>query len=174
MIRRDYIIRMIEEFIQALTRIRSLKRDQRWDEASREVEDQFKRLLGQGARPISEQTETELLANIIRGEPTLAVRDKTLIVATLLLEAGENATAQNKPDESRSCCLKGLHLLLDVLGRGEVFEFPEFLPRVERFVQALKDAPVPSGTQGLLMQHYERTGEFAKAEDIFFTMLDAD
>jgi len=34
MIRRDYILRMIEEFIQALSRIRALKKDQLWSEAA--------------------------------------------------------------------------------------------------------------------------------------------
>jgi hypothetical protein len=33
---------------------------------------------------------------------------------------------------------------------------------------------LPLETQARLMQHYERTGEFAKAEDALFAMLDAE
>jgi len=45
MIRRDYILRMIEEFFQALTRIRNLKRDQRLAEADAELDQEFARLI---------------------------------------------------------------------------------------------------------------------------------
>src|SRR5206468_3589032 len=55
-----------------------------------------------------------------------------------------------------------------------VFEFPEFVPKVELLVAALGGADLPVRTHALLMQHYERTGAFAKAEDALFAMLDAE
>ena len=84
MIRRDYILRMIEEFIQALARINALKTGQRWQEAAGAVDDEFQRLIGAGAQTVARLTETELLARLIRGEPTQAVRDKTLMLTALL------------------------------------------------------------------------------------------
>jgi len=77
-------------------------------------------------------------------------------------------------EESRECYLKALHLLLEVLARGEVFEWPEFLPRVEVLKDALPGTPLPPRTEAMLMQHHERIGEFAKAENALFAMLDAD
>ena len=41
-------------------------------------------------------------------------------------------------------------------------------------VAALRSTPLPVRTHAMLMQHYERTGEFAKAEDALFAMLDAE
>jgi hypothetical protein len=41
-------------------------------------------------------------------------------------------------------------------------------------VAALQTAPLPVRTQAGLMQHFERTGEFARAEDAFFTTLDSE
>ena len=41
MIRRDYILRMIEEFIQVLSRINALKKGLKWDEAERLLEKEF-------------------------------------------------------------------------------------------------------------------------------------
>ena len=38
----------------------------------------------------------------------------------------------------------------------------------------LRETPLPTRTQALLMQHYEHTGQFAKAEDALFTMLEAE
>lgn len=174
MIRRDYILRMIEEFFQALSRIKSLKGGQEWREANTAVDQEFQRLMGMDTQAVAQMSDTELLAHIVRGEPTLAVREKTLIVATLLKEAGDAFTEQGRHDDSRMSYLKGLHLLLGTLGRDEVFECPQFVPKVQEFVAALRDSPVPLETQARLMQHYERTGEFARAEDALFVMLDAE
>src|SRR6266850_7082623 len=174
MIRRDYILRMIEEFFQALSRIKSLKGAQQWREADGSIDQEFRRLMGMDAQAVAQLSETELLARLVRGEPTLAVREKTFILATLLKEAGDVLTKQGRQEESRTSYLKGLHLLLDTLGRGEVFESPQFVPKVEEFVVALGDSLLPLETQARLMQHYERTGEFAKAEDALFVMLDAE
>src|SRR4029077_11700391 len=82
--------------------------------------------------------------------------------------------AQGRVEESRVCYLKALHLLLDVLARGEVFECPEFVPKVEMLESALKGSQLSVPTHALLMQQHERTGEFAKAEDELFAMLDAE
>jgi len=172
MIRRDYILRMIEEFCEALSRLCALKQDRRWQEAGLTVEEQFQRLIGMDARAAARLTETELMARLIQGEPTLAVREKTLLLSTLFREAGDVAAAQDRLEESRSCYLKGLHLLLETLGRSEVFECPDFVPRIDVFAAALSDAPLPPPTQALLMQHYERAGEFAKAEDVLFALLE--
>src|SRR5262245_60754179 len=174
MIRRDYILRMIEEFVQVLARLKGLKQEQRWEEAGGTLEQQFQRLVGASPETVAHLSETELLAKVIQGEPTLAVRDKTLMLAALLKEAGDVAAAQERHDEGRAFYLKGLHLLLEALGRTEVFECPEFVPRVELFVTALEHAPLPFQSQCLLMQHYERTGEFAKAENALLAMLDLE
>jgi hypothetical protein len=171
-IRRDYVLRMIEEFIRALSRIRSLRQDRRLAEASAELDAEFLRLIKTGPKEVAKLSETELLARLIQGEPTQAVRDKTLLLTTLLKEAGDLAVVEARPDEARDCYFKGLHLLLEA-SRGEVFDLPEFVPTIEMFVTALADFRLPLETQARLMQHYESAGEFSKAEDLLFAMLEA-
>ncbi|HEX5219856.1 MAG TPA: DUF6483 family protein [Verrucomicrobiae bacterium] len=174
MIRRDYILRMIEEFLQALSRMRALKQGQRWAEAGDELDAEFKKLIGDGPQSVARLSETDLLARLMQDGPTHLVRDKTFMLTTLLTEAGDVAAAEGREAESQECHLKALHLLLDVLSRDEVFECPEFVPKVEMLVTALRSAPLPLRTQAMLMQHYERTGEFAKAEDALFAMHEAE
>ena len=174
MIRRDYILRIIEECIRALARIASFKRSQQWDEAASALDAEFQRLTGAGAQAVARLSETELLARLIEGEGTQAVRHKTLILTTLLKEAGDVAAGQNRPGESRECYLKALHLLLDTLARGEDLVFLGFVPKVEMLLAALREQALPMRTQGLLLRHYERTGDFAKAEDALFVMLEAE
>jgi hypothetical protein len=174
MIRRDYILKMIEECIQALRRIQALKRGQRWQEAEELVDDEFQKFLGTGAEGLARLTDTELLAKLLEGEPTQAVRDKTLLLVTVLQEAGDLDFIQDHPERGRAYYLKGLHLLLEILAREDVFEWPEFVPKVEAFMAGLQDSMLPMRTQAMLMRHYERTGQFGKAEDALFAMVEED
>jgi len=172
MIRRDYIMRMIEEFIRALMRIRELKKDERLADALVLTEEEFKRATGLDSESVLRLSETELLAKLIQSEPLHAVREKMLFLTTLLRETGDILTAQGRIADGRACYLKGLHLLLDGLMRGEVGELPEFVPKVDEFAAALEEIPVQ--TSALLMEHYERTGQFAKAEDALFSIIEAE
>jgi Family of unknown function (DUF6483) len=174
MIRSDYFLRMIEDFIQALARIDALKKRRRWEEADEVLDAEFRRLVGDGAQAVARRSETELLALLMQDGPTQLVRHKAFILTTLLKEAGDVAAARDQAEQSRECYLKALHLLLGTLGRGEVFECPEFVPGVEMLRAALTDVALPLRTQAMLMQHYERTGEFGRAEDALFAMLDTE
>lgn len=141
-------------------------------EAGAELDAEFIRLIKTGPKEVAKLSETELLARLIQGEPTQAVRDKTLLLTTLLKEAGDLAVVETRPEEARDCYMKGLHLLLEA-SRGEVFDLPEFVPTIEMFVTALAEFRLPLETQARLMQHYEFAGEFSKAEDLLFAMLEA-
>lgn len=164
---------MLAEFFEVLARLRSLKQGQLWSEAAATLDQEFQRLTRTGAEAVASLSETELLARLIQGEPTQVVRDKTLILTTLLKEAGDVAAGRRRPAESRACYLKGLLLLLETLAAGDTGDFPDFVPKVEVFVAALADSPLPLETQARLMQHYERTGGFGKAEDLLFAMLES-
>jgi hypothetical protein len=96
------------------------------------------------------------------------------MLATLLKTNGDLIAGQGRLEEGRQYYLKGLHLLLDVFGRNEITERPDFVPAVEAFLAGLRDAPLPARTNAMLMCHYERTGEFAKAENALFGMVDAE
>ena len=173
MIRRDYILRMIQQFFEALSRINAFKKAQQWKQASAALEEQFQRLAGEEPEKILAMSETELLARLMQDEPSLAVREKTYMMATLLKTAGDVALAQNKTSEGSACHLKGLHLLLGLMAQEEAADARRFVPAIEEFVLALDGTELPAETQALLMQHYERGGEYAKAEDALFRLLEA-
>lgn len=165
---------MIEELMQVLSRIGSLKQAHRWEDASKEVAGELNRLTGDDPLALSKLSDTELLAKIVQGEPTMAVRDKTLGIATLLKEAGEVANASGKRDEARTIYLKGLHLLLHTLSSNDPLDIPAFVPKLDDFLIALNEWPLPLATQAMLMRHYEQTGDLARAEDALFAMLDSE
>jgi hypothetical protein len=157
-----------------LSRISALKRGQLWSEAGSNLDKEVERLVGLSAREATQLTETELLARLIQSGPSQVVREKTLMLTTLLKEAGDVAAGQQQDRDSHDFYLKSLHLLLNTMARGEITDHPEFVPRVESLVLALGNSPLPARTQALLMEHYERTGEFAKAEDALFALGEAE
>ena len=174
MIRRDFILRQIEQFVAMLAKIAGLTKNEQWQEASTVTAGEFQRLTGMDAREVVRLSETELLARLIQGEPTHVVESKTFMLATLLKTNGDLIASQGRLEESRQYYLKGLHLLLDTFGRNEITERPDFVPAVEAFLAGLRDAPLLVKTSAMLMCHYERTGEFAKAENALFGMVDAE
>lgn len=174
MIRRDFILRQIEEFVAMLAKLTGLARDGRQEEASTAAEEAFQQLTGADARTVVGMSETELLARLIQSGPGQAVEFKAFMLATLLKTNGDVIAGAGRLEESRRYYLKGLHLLLDTFGRTEITERPDFAPAVEAFLTGLRDEPLPATTNVLLMRHYERTGEFARAEDALFGLLDAE
>ena len=158
--------------MEVLSRIQRFKKEQRWDDAGTELDEEFKQLIKQEAADVNALSLTELLSRLIEGEPTQAVQMKTFMLASLLQEAGDVAVAQNQAELGRAHYLKGLHLLLHTLAGGYVEDCPEFVPKVETFVTALRDFELPLETLAALMQHYDRSGEFAKAEEALYNMLE--
>ncbi|MBM3832762.1 MAG: hypothetical protein FJ403_05710 [Verrucomicrobia bacterium] len=174
MIRRDYILRMIEQFIQALARIASLSRARQYGEAETVLDKEFAKLVGSGAEAVAQLSETELMARIVAGEPTQVVRDKCFLLVALLKEAAALHAAQGRKGQSQACYLKALNLLLETRLRAEDgVEVPSFAPSIEELVALCGDAVVPAATRATLMQHYERLGDFARAEDQLFAILES-
>ncbi|MGD0251085.1 MAG: DUF6483 family protein [Verrucomicrobiota bacterium] len=174
MIRRDYILRQIEQFVAMLAKIAGLAKNEQWLEASTVTAGEFQRLTGADAGEVLQMSETELLARLIQGEPAHVVEAKAFMLATLLKTNGDLVASEGRLEESRQFYLKGLHLLLDTFGRSGITERPDFVPAVEAFLTGLRDVPLPVKTNATLMHHYDRTGEFARAEDALFGMMDAE
>lgn len=61
---------------------------------------------------------------------------------------------------------------LEVLTQSESSECPAFVPKVDALMAALADHSLPSETYARLMRHYEQVGQFAKAEDALFALLE--
>ncbi len=174
MIRRDYILKSIEEFARALRKLLEYSKSGQWHEAAQTAGDQFQQLIGLDAAAALQLSETELLARLIQHGATDPVGVKAMMLAALLKATGELFTAQERVEEARISYLKGLHILLETHGFEETAERPDFVPAVEAFLLALGDAPLPISTNAILMRHYEQTVQFGKAEDVLFALLDTE
>lgn len=174
MIRRDYLLRQIEEFVAAITKVLGLTKNEQWHDASTLAATQFQALAGASPDELVRMSDTELLAQLIQGEPTSVLENKIFMLATLFKTQGDILAGEGKVEEGQPYYLKGLHLLLDTFASNEMARRPDYLPTVDAFLLGLGDAPLPFTTNTMLMRYYEQTGEFAKAEDALFAMLETE
>jgi hypothetical protein len=172
MLRRDYILRMIEELGQYLSRVRKQVADREYPEADAELEKAFEKLLGPD-KEVENLSETELLALLSLDGPTQMVREKALILVALLQEAGQVRVAQGRDEAGEACWLKALNLLLGLSREDVDLEFPEFVPKIDMLRDQLSDVELPLQTLAGLWRHYERVGEFGRAEDELSHLLEA-
>jgi hypothetical protein len=136
------------------------------------VDAECEKLAAAGALNLVRLSETELLARLAQDQPTSVVRQRLFLMIALLQEAGEIADGEGRQEEARESRLKALHLLLEVSAGHGAVEHPAFVPGVDALVHSLADEPWPARTQVLLMRHYESSGQFGKAEDALFYILD--
>jgi hypothetical protein len=174
MMRRDYILNAIEEFAAVLAKIIGFTNAAEWENASATAAEAFQRLIGVDADEALRLSDTELFARLIEGEPTHVAESKFFMLASLFKATGDVLAGQDRMEEGRQYYLKGLDMLLDSLDRTAIGERPDFVPAVEALVLSLRDAPLPAKTQVMLMRHYERAGEFAKAQDALLTVAETE
>jgi tetratricopeptide (TPR) repeat protein len=172
MVRRDYILRMIEQLAQLLARTRGQIAGRKFDEADTELDKAFLELTGAGAEAIAKLSETELLAKLTLDAPTIVVREKTLVLTALLQEAGQLRIAQGREEEGEACWLKALNLLLTLKFQDPDNEFPEFVPKIDLLRDQLREAALPLQTLAALWRYYEGIGAYARAEDSLASLLE--
>jgi tetratricopeptide (TPR) repeat protein len=170
MIRRDYILRMVEEFVRALSRIRSFKRKENWKAAQDEIQKELNQLFGGNVSGVENLSETEILGRLIETDSAFVVREKIFMLATLLKESGDAARQNGDTQRASAIYLKALHLVLDLLKREGLIDLPEYTPKIEVFVESLGDETLPPSTYAMLMHYYESIGNFAKAEDYLYAL----
>jgi hypothetical protein len=172
MIREDYLIGWIKRFVRFLTEIAGLMKTDQYQAAIQQIDLALRELLGLGADSISSLSDGEILARLTLGETTQLVQEKCFMLAALLRQLGLALVAQNRISESQDCFLRALHVMLGVRLRDEQVSLPEYAPRIEDLVELLKGGNLSPRTRATLMLYYEQTGQFAKAEDTLFMMLE--
>src|SRR5581483_7332199 len=174
MIRRDYILRMVEKIAQMLMGVRQRIAAHETVEAGVMLDQAFLDLVGLGPEAVSRFSETELLPLLTRDDPTQVLREKSLLLITLLEEAARLRAAEGREAESQACRIKALDLLLTIQLQDFDLELPAFVPRIGALHDALAEVALPLHTLAGLWRHYERTGAYARAEDVLFALLEAE
>jgi hypothetical protein len=173
MIREDYVLGWIKRFVRLLAEIAGLVKADQHRAAAQRIDLALRELLGLGADSLQSLSEGEIMARLTLGEATQLVREKCLILATLLDHLGTVLAGQDRHSEARECLLKALHILLGIMLQPDNPALPEYAPRVETLCEKLANTDLPSRTYAALMLYHEQIGLFAKAEDDLFALREA-
>lgn len=83
MIRRDYVLRMLEELQQVLAALLWGRAQGRWTEVTTRLDEEFAKWLGVSALDAVGLSDTEITARLLRSEPPGGLREKRALIIRL-------------------------------------------------------------------------------------------
>ncbi|MFN2164833.1 MAG: DUF6483 family protein [Anaerolineae bacterium] len=173
MLRDDYIMRLVAQFTRFLTEIIGLRRGGQNTATLTAIDQALQDLLDLDGDAVREMTAGDLVNYLTLGESPILGRDKCIFLATLLREMGHVFETQKRPADSYHVRQKALDVMLSEQVVGGGLGLPEYAPTVDGLVADLSEYRLPQDTAIRLMRHYEQLGQFARAEDVLFDMLEA-
>ncbi len=177
MMQRDYILRLIEQLGQVWAILYTLVTKGQIAEALLVIDQALQRLVGFSLAEAEALSADDLIALIRLSGSRLdesLVADQLTVLASLLREAADAYAIQGDPDRADNQRLKALHLFLAALTGNGSPSSPQVADAVEPLLEQLSEYELPAPVKDLLWQHFERVGQFAKAEDWLFELLEDD
>jgi Family of unknown function (DUF6483) len=166
MIRRDYILRMVQEMVQLLARVVFLKSRREYEQALHEINRALRQLNSSSDQSGSPLEPEEWVALCRKHD-----HDKSgLMMATaeLLRQEGELLALQERRAESQRSRITALTLFLEAILTGETFISTELLDKVEQLADETAEAERPPALWLRLVRYFEAREQFALAEDAVF------
>lgn len=175
MMQRDYILRLIEQLGQVWAILYTLVTKGKFAEALLVIDQALQRLVGFSLSEAEALSADDLIDLLRLGSSRLEesiIADQLTVLASLLREAAEVYSVQGDSDRADNQRLKALHIFLAALtGKGSPSS-PHVAEAVEPLLEQLSQYELPARVKDLLWQHFERVGQFAKAEDWLFELLE--
>ena len=172
MLRKDYIMRLIEQLGVAMARIISLKQNNQAHEALKEIEQACEKYLGLDPRVIEAASGEALLGLMSMGgkfDPRRAV-----LLGELLKEEGELYEMESMAERSYWAYTRSLWLFLESLNQDPSLRTPENLEDTRFVLRKLARYELSPELKSRLFCYYEWAGQFDKAENALFDLLDRD
>ncbi len=178
MVRRDYILRMIEQIgvaWAALVKIAGLRASGQYEQVEVLLEGLLRQHLGFGGDTPGRLSADELIALVRLGQSASVdegvIAERLLLLGAILRERAELSLAQGQPDEAADFAAKALRVNLTVLVEEE-HDDERARTALAPLLGLLSDYAVPASSKEQLWLFHERQGEFASAEDWLFGLLD--
>ncbi|MNR02276.1 hypothetical protein D3C85_1181200 [compost metagenome] len=174
MFRRDYLMRQIEQLTVVLHRILFNKEHIPIEDAQRQLDEVSRHLLGLNIRSLQSLSSKDILELLsYQGSIDTA---KALVISDMFVGQGNLLLEHEEKGESYWAYLKSLDLLLHLSRSDEVEPddeaVPEIAARMDASLGYLQGWEVPEELQRLLFSHYDKIGNYAKAEDVLFHYME--
>ncbi|MCS7463746.1 DUF6483 family protein [Paenibacillus doosanensis] len=173
MYRRDYLVRMIEQFTVTLGQVMFQRQQRRFQEAMELLTQAMKQLLGLNSKMVRALSAKDVIALLTTNGYFDA--GKGLLLSDMLKAEGELLAEAGDEPEGRGIYLKALELLLEMRWMQESRELTEDIgERVEALLPLVSQVRKTGRLSELLIDYYEAAGQLSKAEDSLFFMLEDD
>ena len=172
MVNKDYLMRQIELFTRRLTILLGLRQYNKFEEALIYVDDLYLQMLGMTSNFVNLLSENMLL-EMISPLGVLNV-DKCLWLAVLLKAEGDIYDDQGQETESYYRYLKSLFLFLAAFSFEKTLRDTQLGTELVTLLDKLDEYELPLPTGKQLFVYYELNGQYDKAEDTLFQMVDSE
>ncbi len=166
MLRKDYLLGMMEELTSAVASVLGLRRENKHVEALKQLDD----LLNKQFRLRSDllrRLPPEQIIEFFRMGPGMEA-DELQQVARILEEEAAIYLETSKIDEGIRILMKSLHLYLYSDLNGATRDLQVLPERIACIVKLVHEYELPPETSKLLAVHYEHENRLDKAADVWF------
>ena len=164
MIRRDFLMREVHEFVQACTRAVQLRQRLLYREGLEEIKRVFLKLWGIDSSQLLASSLTQLMALCEGNEESLG--DELVALANLLAEQGNLYSLENRAVEARQSRALALGLYLESLPKR--FVSLEVVTRIENLIGQADTSALAPDVLRRLFSYLETRGSLARAENVLF------
>jgi hypothetical protein len=171
MLYRDYFERIFELLALALAKISFLKEQLKYDEALLEIMDTGKKIVGLDLNMLNYISDVDMLRLFKSEDPSNA--GKFIVLAGLLNEEGDIYFNTKNNSGGYVCYLKSLVLYCEALKFNDIINPQDYFDKIEKLIINLKDFDLPWNTKNSLINYYEISGKYSKAEDLIFELAEA-
>lgn len=147
---RDYLLRIIEQVGQLLRRVVQQREQNAPQEALQSVMAACERLFGMEAVQLFQFTPDQHVLMLAENEPPENARDKILMYAALLTEAGRAYRTLEQPHLAQQTFLTALRLTLKARRDYTGDAWPSYAPAANDLLLLLGDTPIDEDTAALL------------------------
>lgn len=169
MLQRDYFMRMTEMFAAVLTKVLFNKENKNYDIAQQEIETASKTIVGIDLNLIRLLSIEDIL-KLLKTSDVYAGR--CLITAELLKEYADVLELQSNINEN--FYLKSLYLYIEALLTNELPAPKDYYFKINQLIAKLNSLEFPVDLKYKLFEYFEISGQYSKAEDILFELINED
>lgn len=180
MVKQDYLLRVIEQLGVAwagVLRLAGLRQGGQYEEAGQSIDQLLRQFLGLNSGALETVAAAELIGLVRLGRAAAAgdgvVAEKLLLLGALLREQAELYEAQGEGDAAVASGLKALQIYLTVVVEEGIND-ERAVAAIAPLLDKLDEYELSFEIKDLLWRFHEQAGDFAKAEDALFDLLDDD
>ncbi|WP_410772282.1 DUF6483 family protein [Fontibacillus sp. BL9] len=169
MLRKDYLVRMIEEMTEIIGKVFDLKQQRKWIEALWELDELYKKQFRLNSRLVGSLAAKDIVELMRTGGNVEA--DKLQSLARLVKEEGDIYSVSGQFDEGIFRWMKALHLYLAASQHGADRDLWNISSEVNELLGILKGYQLPADTERLLLSYEESEGRYDQAENALYRLL---